>query len=123
MAEDAAFELKAVAHLIQPWGRPVRDLAQLRDGIAAAPAEVLFYHTVQYRLRHPGADELPPDDFSAWVGSVTQDAETAERMSFAVQGQNRSAGPVRAALLEVLDSLPEKRRLDRDAPEESALVF
>jgi len=123
MAEASAYELRAVAHLIQPWGNPARDLDQLRDGIASAPAEVLFNHTVQYRQRHPGADELPPDDFSAWVGTVTQDAETAERMSFAVQGQNRAAQSVRAALLGVLDALPAKRRREHDAPEESALVF
>lgn len=123
MADPAAFELRAVAHLIQAWGRPARDLDQLLDGIASAPIEVLFHHTVQYQLRHPGADELPPDDFSAWIGGVVQDAETAERLSFAVQSQSTSAASVRAALLEVLNSLPTSRRRDRDAPEESGFLF
>jgi hypothetical protein len=121
--DASGFELQAVAHLIQPWGTPVRDLEELREAIAAAPAGVLFHHTVQYQLRHPGADELPPDDFSAWIGGVVQDAETAERLSFGVQSRNTSARSVRAALLEVLDALPAKRRRDRDAPEESALLF
>jgi hypothetical protein len=119
----ASFELRAVAHLIQPWGQPARDLDQLRDGIASAPVGVVFHHTVQYQLRHPGAEELPPDDFSAWIGGVVQDAETAERLSFAVQSQNTSAASVRAAMLEVLDRLSGARRKDRDAPEESAFVF
>jgi hypothetical protein len=123
MAEPDAFELRAVAHLIQPWGPPACDLDQLRDGIASAPIEVLFHHTVQYQLRHPGADELPPDDFSAWIGGVVQDAETSERLSFAVQSQSTPAASVRAALLEVLNTLPISHRRDRDAPEESAFLF
>jgi hypothetical protein len=123
MVEAAAVELRAVAHLIQPWGTPARDLDQLRDGIASAPIAVLFHHTVQYQLRHPGADELPPDDFSAWIGGVVQDSETAERLSFAVQGQSTSAASVRAALLGVLNTLPTSHRRERDAPEESAFLF
>ncbi len=123
MVDPAAFEFRAVAHLIQPWGTPARDLDQLRDGIASAPIEVLFHHTVQYQLRHPGAEELPPDDFSAWIGGVVQDAETAERLSFAVQSGNTSAASVRTVILEVLEALPARRRRDRDAPEESAFLF
>jgi hypothetical protein len=123
MAEGDPFELRGVAHLIQPWGTPARDLDQLRDGIASAPVEVLFNHTVQYQLRHSGANELPPDDFSAWVGGVVQDAETAERLSFAAQSRNTSVASVRVALLEVLNLLSEGRRRARDAPEESAFLF
>lgn len=123
MPDPSAFELSAVAHLIRPWGKPAHDLEQLRQGIASAPDEVLFHHAVQYPLRHPGADELPPDDFSAWIFGVVQDAETAERLSFAAQSGNTSADSVRAALLEVLDAVPAKRRLERDAPEGSDFPF
>ena len=117
------FELDTVVHLIRPWGSPARDLQQLRDGIAVAPSEVLFRHAVQYELRDPGADELPRDDFTAWVGGVVQDAEVAERLSFVVQNQNASAEMVRPALLGVLDSLSSKRRERGDAPEGSEFVF
>lgn len=117
------FELEAVTHLIRPWGEPAGDLERLRQGIAEAPDEVLFHHAVQYQLRHQGAEELPPDDWSAWIGGVVQDAETAERLSFAVQNRNTSASAVRAALLGVLDALPAKRRLGRSAPEGSEFPF
>ena len=103
-AEQLGFELRAVAHLVRPWGAPIRDLEQLRAGIGDAPAEVLFHHAVQYQLRHAGAGELPPDDFSAWIGGVVQDAETAERLSFAVQSQRSSPDAIRSALLGVLDA-------------------
>lgn len=117
------FELEGVAHLIRPWGQPAADLEQLRRGIESAPPEVLFYHAVQYQLRNPGADELPPDDFSAWIGGVVQDAETAERLSFVVQGNPTPAESLRSAILEILNAVPEKRRIDRDPPEGSAFLF
>lgn len=123
MEPAAPFELRAVVHLIRPWGTPARRLEELRDGIASGPVDVLFNHTVQYQLRHPGADELPMDDLSAWIAGVLQDRETAERLSFAVQTCNASAASARAALLDVLDALPPHRRTGRDAPDESAFLF
>jgi hypothetical protein len=118
-----AFELQTVVHLIQPWGEPVRDLEQLRAGIALAPAEVLFHHTVQYRLRDPAAEELPPDDLSAWVEGVVQDREAAEHLAFAVQTRNSSPETVRRALDEALGALPARRRGEHAAPEEGAFRF
>ncbi len=115
------FELRSVAHLIQPWREPVRDLDQLRQAVALAPAEAVFHHTVQFQLRHAAAEEMPLDDFSAWIDGVLQDRETAERLSFAVQTQGASEPATRAALLGVLDGLPPRRRTERVAPEESAL--
>jgi hypothetical protein len=122
-AERPGFELRAVTHLVRPWGTPIRDLEQLRAGVADAPVEVLFHHAVQYQLRHPGAAELPPDDLSAWIGGVVQDAETAERLSFAVQSQRASPDAIRSALLGVLEAIPAKRRAERDVPEDGALLF
>ena len=120
---DDAFELCGVTHLIRPWGEPAGDLEELRRGIAAAPPEVLFRHAAQYPLRDPGAEELPPDDFSAWIGGVVQDDETAERLSFVVQGGAASPDARRAAALAVLDAIPERRRRERDAPPESRFRF
>jgi hypothetical protein len=120
---NLGFELKTVAHLMRPWGKRARNLEQLRNGLASAPAEVIFHHAVQYRLRHPSAGELAPDDLSGWVRAVVHESETAERISFAVQTPNASAEQVRAALLEVLDRMPSKRREERGAPEGSEFVF
>ena len=117
------FELHGVTHLIRPWGEPAGDVEELRRGIAAAPDEVLFRHAVQYALRDPGAEELPPDDFSAWIGGVALDAEAAERLAFAVQACEASPVALRRALLLVLDGLPERRRREHDAPEESRFQF
>lgn len=118
-----AFDLRAVAHLMEPWGRSARDLEQLRSGLVAAPDTVLFHHAVQYPLRNPRAEELALDDLSAWVRAVVQDAETAERLSFAVQTQGATPSLLRNALLEVLDRLTEKHRVERAAPEGSEFVF
>lgn len=118
-----AFELRAVTHLMSPWGARVGDLEELRRGVEAAPAEVLFRHTVQFPLRAPAAEQLPPDDLSAWVGGTLQDAETAERLSFAVGTQEGGAAEMRGALLAVIGSVPEKQRAARRAPEGGELVF
>ena len=117
------YELRAVTHLIRPWGEAAHDLDQLREGIAVAPVEVIFHHALQYQLRHQSADELPPDDFSAWISGVVQDQETGERLYYAVQSRNTSAESVRMALLEILDSVPAKKRKDRDAPEGCGFPF
>lgn len=117
MSDASGFELCTVVHLIRPWGPPAGNLEQLREGIASAPGEAIFFHAVQYRLRHPAAAELPRDDFSAWIGGVMQDAETAERMSFEVQGAAATPASLRGALLGVLDALPARRRAERRAPE------
>ena len=123
MSARQGFELRHVVHLVRPSGRRARDLEQLRAGLAEAPVDTLFHHAVQYQLRDPGAEQLPPDDISAWIGGVVQDAETAERLSFVVQGAPAAPESLRSGMLEVLDAVPPKRRLKRDAPEGSEFQF
>ncbi len=117
----APFDLSGVVHLVRPAGLHAHDLEDLRACIAGAPAPALFNHTVQCLLRHPEAEDAPPDDFSHWVNGVVQDRETAERLAFAASGAYRSPGEMRAALLTVLDLVPEAERRARAAPEEGDL--
>lgn len=118
-----SFELQSVVHLVRPAGRKAHDLEQLRQGIVDSSPETLFYHSLQHQLRHPAVEELHPADFTAWVNGVTQDRETAERIAFAIEQQGGSPVELRDALLEVLDAIPEKTRLQRDAPEDGDFVF
>jgi hypothetical protein len=118
---ERGFALATVAHLMRPWGSPVRELSQLREAIATAPDEVLFQHTVQHPLRDPATEAPAPDDLSAWVRGVLRDPETAERISFAAQTRNASSALIRAALLEIFDAIPEKRRADRITHADGAL--
>src|SRR5262249_56637651 len=97
-------------------GMRVDDLEGLAAGIAEAPRQSLFYHTLQVQLRDPASQELPPDDFSGWVHGVLQDRETAERLSFTVQNRNGSAAELKDALLEILGSIPENPRRAPLAP-------
>jgi len=121
MAEP--FELVGVVHLLRPAGRTAHHLEALRLGIAEASAQTLFNHALGPQLRHPSAEELPPDDFSSWVNGVVQDRETAERLRFAIQECGGSADAMRLAMIEVLDRIPEKARISRDAPEDGDFVF
>ena len=119
----APFELTSVVHLVRPAGRHASNLEELREGIAQSSASSLFGHTLQCQLRHPAASTLPPDDFSSWVNGVVHDRETAERISFAVQAHGGSPAELRAALLDLLGSVPQAQRIERDAPAEGDFVF
>jgi hypothetical protein len=123
MDRSDTFELTSVVHLVRPAGDRAGDLETLRAGVEHASAESLFYHAIQCPLRRPESSGLPTDDFSAWVNGVLQDRETAERLSFAVQGHGGSEVELRHALLDALESVSEKDRRDRAAPTESAFVF
>lgn len=120
---SAPFELCTVAHLLRPMGVSAHDLQALRDAVAELPPRALFQHTVQHRLRHQVGDEPPRDDLSAWVAGVVQDLETAERLGFTIAEHSTSAEAVRAAMLGVLDAVPERARRGRDAPEGGDFVF
>jgi hypothetical protein len=119
----SAFEPISVVHLVRPTGARAHNLEELRVGIADASAECLFYHAHQYVLRFHDADELPPNDLAAWVEGVVQDRETAERLAFASASEGSNLAALRSALLAVLESVPERQRVQRDAPEEGDFRF
>jgi len=119
----APFELQSVVHLVRPAGRTAHDLDQLRQGIADSSPETLFYHSLQHQLRQPTVEELHPADFTGWVNGVVQDRETAERIAFAIEQRGGSPDELRDALLEVLDAIPPRTRVQRDSPEDGDFVF
>jgi hypothetical protein len=122
-ATHPPFELFSVVHLVRPAGRSVRNLEELRAGLAEATPTTLFLHTQEHQLRHPAADEPHAPDISSWVNGVLQDRETAERLAFVIQQSGGIPTELRAMLLEVLESIPERARLGRSAPEEGEFVF
>src|SRR5262249_49925840 len=98
-------------------------LDDLLRELAIADARVLFYHTQMPRLRPAGRDDVAIDDISAWLRGVVQDAETAERMAFALESTPRTTHDLRHALVSVLDAVPARTRARRAAPEHGALVL
>jgi uncharacterized protein DUF5752 len=120
---SSRFELQSVVHLVRPAGRLAHHLEELRVGIGASSPQTLFYHSLQHVLRHPAVEELHPADFTAWINGVVQDRETAERVAFAIEQSANTPDQLRDSLLEVLDSIPEKTRVLRDAPEDGEFTF
>jgi hypothetical protein len=118
-----SFELSGVVHLVRPAGAEVHDLDGLRVALRDVPDRSLFLHTCGRMLRHPGSDELPSDDLSGWVNGVVQDRETAERLTYAAETSGLSATELRAALIQVLEAVPEKQRAEHDAPPGGEFVF
>ena len=77
------FELIGVVHLVRPAGMTAHHLEGLRAGISAATSHTLLHHAFGPQLRHPSAEELPPDDFSAFgraVAGVLKDATMSGRL-------------------------------------------
>ncbi len=110
MTDHPGFAFSTVAHLELPAGFVATDLSTLRSGIAAVPPESLFYHTTRVAVRHPRAQDLPPNDFARWVGVALQEPETAERLASAGVQPLAPLEEVRTALLRILDDAKGKRR-------------
>lgn len=106
----APFELAGAVHLVRPAGARAATLEELWHIVEEAGPEALFFHTALARLRVATAEVAPPDDFSAWVGGVLGDLETAERMAFAIEDRGGSADGVRAAVLDALRTIPPAER-------------
>jgi hypothetical protein len=117
------FELSSVVHLVRPTGARARDLQELYLGLRSAPLDSVFYHAHQYVLRFADADELPPNDFAAWVLGVVQDGETGERLAYASLAAGKDLAALPATLVSVLESVPERTRVTRDAPEGGEFRF
>jgi hypothetical protein len=95
----------------------------LRQGLAWAPLDVLFQHTLLGQLREPDAESLSHDDFSRWIAEAAGDAETARRVAAVARERYASPEALRAALLAVLDDALARQRASRTVPEIHAFLF
>ena len=111
------FEIRSVVHLVCPTGDLARNLEDLLAAIGRATERSIFWHVAGGQRREPWCEELAPDDFSAWVGTVVQDRVTAERLSYAVQSHRGSPEALRATMLQTLESVGESQRRTHAAPE------
>lgn len=116
------FDLVGAVYLTSATGARAVTLEDLRRCVAEAGPASLFHHTQRRRLG-AGDDEAPADELSAWVRGVVQDAETAERIGYAVQSAPPGPEPLRERVLEALDAVPAAARERRAAPEGGALAL
>lgn len=113
---SVSFELHGAVYLYQSTGTRAANLDDLLRLIREADAQTLFLHTQMPRLRSSLGEDTPTDDLSAWVSGVVQDREIGERLAFATHTTSPSIEEVRAALVQVLEAVPERTRIERDAP-------
>jgi Family of unknown function (DUF5752) len=116
------FRFSSVAHLESPVGRVATNLDSLREGIEFAGLDSLFHHLTRVSLRHPHAGDQPANDFARWVGTALQDRETAERLAFVGATLVSPLETLRTSLLDVIASVPARRRR-QEAAEEAAFHF
>ncbi len=116
------FRFFTSAPLESPAGHVASDLESLKAGIAAASPESIFQHVTRMPVRFPHVRDLPENDFARWVGDALQLPEVSERLAFAGSLPAGSLEEVRAALLAVLNRVPERDR-KRSASEGAAFEF
>lgn len=104
------FRFFTSAPLESPAGRVASDLESLRAGIAIVSPESIFHHVIRIPVRFPHVRDLPENDFARWVGDALQLPEVSERLAFVGSLPVGSLEEVRAALLAVLDRVPERDR-------------
>ena len=116
------FRFFTSAPLESPAGQVASDLESLKAGIATVSPESIFHHVTRMPVRFPHVRDLPENDFARWVGDALQLPEVSERLAFAGSLPAGSLEEVRAALLAVLDRVPERDRR-RSASEGAAFQF
>jgi uncharacterized protein DUF5752 len=117
-----SFRFFTSAPLESPAGRIATDLESLRAGIATVPPEAIFQHVTRICVRFAHVRDLPENDFARWVGDALQLPEVSERLAFAGTLPVTSLEELRAALLAVLDRVPERDRR-RSSSEGAAFHF
>jgi len=117
-----SFRFFTAAPLESPAGRDAADLESLRAGIADVSRESIYHHVTRMPVRFPHVRDLPENDFARWVGDALQLPEISERLAYAGSTPAASLEEVRAALLAVLDRVPERDRR-RSASEGAAFQF
>ena len=116
------FRFFTSAPLESPAGQVASDLESLKAGIATVSPESIFQHVTRMPVRFPHARDLPENDFARWVGDALQLPEVSERLAFAGTMPAASLEEVRAALLAVLNRVPERDR-KRSASEGASFEF
>jgi len=116
------FRFFTSAPLESPAGYVASDLESLKAGIATVSPESIFQHVTRMPVRFPHARDLPENDFARWVGDALQLPEVSERLAFAGTMPAASLEEVRAALLAVLNRVPERDR-KRSASEGASFEF
>jgi hypothetical protein len=119
---DDRFAFCSVAHLEAPSGIVALSMDALRAGVERAPDDSLFQHVTCVAMRYPHARDLPSNDFARWVGTSLQAPDVAERLAYAGAATAQPIRELRAALISVLDSVPQPERR-REAPPEAAFHF
>jgi hypothetical protein len=114
------FRFFTSAPLESPTGQVASDLESLKAGIASVSPESIFQHVTRMPVRFPHVRDLPENDFARWVGDALQLQEVSERLALVGTLPVGSIEEVRAALLAVLDRVPER---DRRRPASDGAAF
>lgn len=100
---SAAFVVRDCALVAIATGRRAQTVRELRDGVAAADSESLYYHFWGHLLRPRFDDPEYHNDFAVWLHAALHDDVLAERLGIIDPAEFECADALRSELVEVLD--------------------
>jgi hypothetical protein len=104
-------------------GRRARTLAELLEGLRAAPDSVVYQHTHRFLQQQQHLVPEPPNDFAYWVGHILQDEGLGERLAAVDTVRFSAIGDLRASLASTVEEHLRRGGEARRAPEGKEFHF
>jgi len=104
-------------------GRRARDLQELRDGIADADVDCIYYHFWGGLLRPTFDDPRYHNGFAVWVDHALHNKALAERLSVIDPKDHPDTNDLRKHVLDVIDSELEATANPVVAPDDGLFDF
>ncbi|RMG69101.1 MAG: hypothetical protein D6710_09320 [Nitrospirae bacterium] len=113
MAEvNNTFEFKRCYTVLISTGRKARNLKELLDILRDVSADSIFHHTLQYFMK---VHQLSyTNDFAQWAGESLEERALSERLSSIDPFEFSQIEPIRARLIETVESFLEEFPEPRD---------
>jgi hypothetical protein len=117
------FHFNTEADLIYLLGIKAKDPADLREGIAQAPANSIYYHTHRFLQQHHYLSPEPPNDFAYWLTSLLNLRELGEAIASVDIVRWKDIEDLRGEFLRILDEYLSQGKYTVSAPPGSEFHF
>ncbi|MHB9028083.1 MAG: DUF5752 family protein [Candidatus Latescibacterota bacterium] len=111
------FHFNTEADLIYLLGIKAKDPAELRKGIAQAPANSIYYHTHRFLQQHHYLSPEPPNDFAYWLTSLLNLRELGEAMASVDVVRWKDLEELRVEFIRILDGYLSRGKYTASAPQ------
>lgn len=117
------FTFNTEADLIYLLGIKAKDPVELREGIAAVPANSIYYHTHRFLQQHHYLSPEPPNDFAYWLTGILNLRELGEAIASVDIVRWKDLEELRGEFIRILDSNLSPGKYSVSAPQGSEFHF